>query len=200
MVNVGTLVTPLTQAQYKNQQAAIPSNLFSHLDQQTEWQTSLAQGFGATGWGGRVADAIQGCNTSGFPTIVSVGGNNLFNTGAQTNPATVTAGQVLGLQGFNTSAASVARLVRAAKPADLRQRSFAGSGIECHRFFRSESGYGSEPGAGRREGAHHGVPQHFARNAACAGRQDYQCAGRSSACAARYFSPTSAVSIRTIWN
>jgi len=110
MVNVGTLVTPLTQAQYKNQQAAIPSNLFSHLDQQTEWQTSLAQGSGATGWGGRVADAIQGCNTTGFPTIVSVGGNNLFNTGAQTNPATVTAGQVLGLQGFNTSASSVARM------------------------------------------------------------------------------------------
>jgi uncharacterized protein (DUF1501 family) len=110
MVNVGTLVTPLTQAQYKNQQAAIPSNLFSHLDQQTEWQTSLAQGSGATGWGGRVADAMQGCNTSGFPTVVSVGGNNLFNTGAQTNPATVTAGQVLGLQGFSTSAANTARL------------------------------------------------------------------------------------------
>jgi len=110
MVNVGTLVTPLTQAQYKNQLAAIPSNLFSHLDQQTEWQTSLAQGSGATGWGGRVADAIQSCNTSGFPTILSVGGNNLFNTGAETNPATVTPGQVLGLQGFNTSAASVARM------------------------------------------------------------------------------------------
>ena len=110
MVNVGTLVTPLTQAQYKNQQAAIPSNLFSHLDQQTEWQTSLAQGSGATGWGGRVADAVQSCNTSGFPTIVSVGGNNLFNTGAETNPATVTPGQVLGLQGFNASAGSAARL------------------------------------------------------------------------------------------
>jgi uncharacterized protein (DUF1501 family) len=110
MVNVGTLVTPLTQAQYKNQLAAIPSNLFSHLDQQTEWQTSLAQGSGATGWGGRVADAVQSCNTSGFPTIVSVGGNNLFNTGAETNPATVTPGQALGLQGFNASAASVAKL------------------------------------------------------------------------------------------
>jgi uncharacterized protein (DUF1501 family) len=32
-VNVGTLVTPLTQAQYKNQQAAIPSNLFSDPEQ-----------------------------------------------------------------------------------------------------------------------------------------------------------------------
>ena len=110
MVNVGTLVTPLTQAQYKNQQSAIPSNLFSHLDQQTEWQTSLAQGSGATGWGGRLADAVQSCNTGGFPTIVSVPGNDLFATGAQTNPATVTAGQILGLQGFSTSAANTARL------------------------------------------------------------------------------------------
>jgi uncharacterized protein (DUF1501 family) len=110
LANVGTLVTPLTQAQYKNHLAAVPSNLFSHLDQQTEWQTSLAQGSGATGWGGRVADAVQSCNTSDFPTMISVGGNNLFATGAQTSPATVTAGQVLGLQGFNTSAASAARL------------------------------------------------------------------------------------------
>jgi uncharacterized protein (DUF1501 family) len=110
MANVGTLVTPLTQDQYKKQLAAIPSNLFSHLDQQTEWQTSLAQGFGATGWGGRLADAVQGCNASSFPTIVSVGGNALFATGAQTSPATVTAGQILGLQGFASNAASNARL------------------------------------------------------------------------------------------
>jgi uncharacterized protein (DUF1501 family) len=110
MANVGTLVTPLTQSQYKNQQAAIPSNLFSHSDQQTEWQSSLAQGFGTTGWGGRLADAMQGCNNSNFPIILSVGGNALFTTGAQTNPATVTAGQILGLQGFAKNAASAARL------------------------------------------------------------------------------------------
>jgi len=109
LTNVGTLVTPLTQNQYKNQLAAIPSNLFSHLDQQTEWQTALAQGAGVTGWGGRVADAIQGCNTAGFPTILSVGGNALFATGAQTSPATANPGQILGLQGFSTSAASAAR-------------------------------------------------------------------------------------------
>ena len=70
----------------------------------------MAQGFATTGWGGRLADAMQGCNTTGFPTIVSVGGNALFATGSQTNPATVTAGQVLGLTGFSTSAASQARL------------------------------------------------------------------------------------------
>jgi len=45
-----------------------------------------------------------------LPIIVSVGGNSLFATGSKTNPATVTAGQVLGLQGFSTSAASAARM------------------------------------------------------------------------------------------
>jgi uncharacterized protein (DUF1501 family) len=110
LANVGTLVTPLTQQQYLHQTKEIPLNLFSHLDQQTEWQSSLAQGFATSGWGGRVADVMQGCNTGKLPIIVSVGGNALFVTGAQTNPATVTPGQVLGLQGFSTTAASTARM------------------------------------------------------------------------------------------
>ncbi len=109
LTNVGTLVTPLSQSDYLHQAKAIPLNLFSHLDQQTEWQTSLAQGFATTGWGGRLADAMQGCNPTNFPMIVSVGGNALFNTGSVTNPATVTPGQVLGLQGFSSSAANIAR-------------------------------------------------------------------------------------------
>ena len=110
LANVGTLVAPLTQTQYKSNQGAIPLNLFSHLDQQTEWQTSLAQGFATTGWGGRLADVMQSCNSGKLPIIVSVGGNSLFATGGKTNPATVTPGQVLGLQGFNSSAASTARM------------------------------------------------------------------------------------------
>lgn len=110
VANVGTLVGPLTQQQYLQHTKAIPVNLFSHLDQQTEWQSSLAQGFASTGWGGRLADAMQSCNTGKVPILISVGGNTLFATGAQTNPATVTPGQTLGLQGFSTSAAATARL------------------------------------------------------------------------------------------
>src|SRR6185312_1125997 len=58
MANVGTLVAPLTKQQYLQRSQAIPSNLFSHLDQQSEWQTALPQGFSSTGWGGRLADAM----------------------------------------------------------------------------------------------------------------------------------------------
>ncbi len=110
LVNVGTLVGPLTQQQYQQQSAAIPLNLFSHLDQQTSWQTSVAQGFATTGWGGRLSDAMKGCNQGNFPIVLSLDGSVIFTTGAQTSPATMTAGQTLGLQGFNSSAASTARL------------------------------------------------------------------------------------------
>ncbi len=103
LANVGTLVQPLKQADYLQKLKSIPLNLFSHLDQQTEWQTSEAQGFATTGWGGRLADAMQGCNGS-FPMIVSVGGNVLFAAGAQSSPATVSSGQATSLQGLGGTA------------------------------------------------------------------------------------------------
>jgi len=110
LANVGTLVAPLTKTQYQQAGAAIPLNLFSHLDQQQEWQTSLPQGFATTGWGGRVADLMRVVNNPNFPTVVSVAGNNLFATGALTNPAAISPGQPLGLQGFADNANSRVRL------------------------------------------------------------------------------------------
>jgi uncharacterized protein (DUF1501 family) len=108
MANVGTLVKPLTRTQYQAAGATVPHNLFSHLDQQQEWQSAVAQGFATSGWGGRVADVMQSCNNPNFPTIVSVGGNSLFAAGNQTSPATVSPGQTFGLQGFGST--STARL------------------------------------------------------------------------------------------
>ena len=55
-LNVGTLVKPITKAAMQT----TPSNLFSHSDQQEQWQRG--QSFAGnsmpsvTGWGGRVAD------------------------------------------------------------------------------------------------------------------------------------------------
>src|SRR5262245_22606858 len=42
--NVGPLVEPITRAGYVNGSARLPFNLFSHSDQQTEWQTAVANG------------------------------------------------------------------------------------------------------------------------------------------------------------
>jgi uncharacterized protein (DUF1501 family) len=112
VANVGSLVQPLTQSQYQSQKAAIPLNLFSHADQQSQWQTSIAQGNSPTGWAGRAADYIasQSINSSKFPTFFSVAGNALEGTGVQTQPVAVAPGQSLQLAGFNSSVASQARL------------------------------------------------------------------------------------------
>jgi uncharacterized protein (DUF1501 family) len=112
VANTGALVQPLTRDQYQNQQAAIPLNLFSHSDQQLAWQTSVAQGHSSTGWAGRAADYIasQKINSSDFPPFFSVAGNALQGTGVATQPVALAPGKSLQLAGFNTSAASQARL------------------------------------------------------------------------------------------
>src|SRR5580698_513873 len=112
VANTGALVQPLTRAQYQNQQASIPLNLFSHSDQQIAWQTSIAQGHSSTGWAGRAADYIasQNINSSGFPAFFSVAGNALEGAGVSTQPVALAPGQSLQLAGFNSSAASQARL------------------------------------------------------------------------------------------
>ena len=109
VANVGSLVQPTTRAQYQAQATPVPINLFSHSDQQIQWQTSVPNGTSSTGWGGRAADLVAPQNSSNFPTFLSVAGNSLMGTGAGIQPVTLNPGQSLDLKGFNASAGSVAR-------------------------------------------------------------------------------------------
>ncbi len=88
VANVGPLIAPLTRDQYRSNGGAKPYQLFSHSDQQAEWQSSYANGPIPTGWGGRVADVAQD-STSGFPTIASLGGLTLFTLGSKTSPVSL---------------------------------------------------------------------------------------------------------------
>ena len=97
VANTGSLVQPLTRSQYQGSQAPIPLNLFSHSDQQLQWQTAMAQGNSPTGWAGRVADylASQKINSSNFPAFLSVAGNALEGQGVSTQPVAIAPGQSL---------------------------------------------------------------------------------------------------------
>ncbi len=110
VANVGNLVQPVTMDQYIKGLAKLPSNLFSHADQQAEMQTSVAGGGSTTGWAGRLADHMPTSNTSTYPMFVSVAGNAIFGVGANTHPGAVTPNAAVGLQGFGTDAGSQARL------------------------------------------------------------------------------------------
>jgi uncharacterized protein (DUF1501 family) len=115
LANVGTLAQPLTRAQYlagATGTTVLPNNLFSHSDQQQQWQTAQFTGFSATGWAGRTADALQSMNAGAqFPPVTSVAGGAILCTGAQTQPYALSPGMSPGLTGFTGSAASNARLV-----------------------------------------------------------------------------------------
>ena len=111
VTNVGTLVSPLTKAQYLTAGAARPQSLFSHLDQQLQWQASLSNAPSDTGWGGRLADQLASLNAgSSIPTMISTTGNNLFVTGRASQALTIPTTGSFALNGFDTSAAGIARL------------------------------------------------------------------------------------------
>ena len=85
MVNTGTLIAPATMADYRNRTAAIPENLFSHSDQQMQWQTSASTmnaAYNQTGWGARMAEALVGAQQrTSVSMLVSLNGNNFFQVG-----------------------------------------------------------------------------------------------------------------------
>ena len=109
VANVGSLVGPLTKSEYQNNSVAVPSNLFSHSDQQTQWQSSVPNAtLSVSGWGGRVAETLG--SGSNFPAGLSVTGNSLFLVGQSSTPATVVPGAQLGLLGTPGSPDTIARL------------------------------------------------------------------------------------------
>jgi len=112
VANVGTLVQPTTQTMYKSYQN-LPQNLFSHSDQQDQWQSAQLTGVPLSGWAGKVADSLQSAynGAAKFPPILSVSGNAIFCTGINSQPFTMDPGSTPGLQGFDQSAASQARFV-----------------------------------------------------------------------------------------
>jgi len=108
LANVGTLNQPTTKANYL---AVRPQNLFSHSDQQTQWQSSVSTGVSRSGWGGRLADRLAAANAaSGFPVMTTIAGTNLFITGDSATPLALPSSGGLSLQGFNSTAAANARL------------------------------------------------------------------------------------------
>jgi len=106
--NVGTLVTPLTRSQYQNGSGKAPANLFSHADQQQEWQTAAPLENLTTGWGGRVADLFPPATAQSCATGISVAGNSALLVGHTSQQASIS-GDGFGLLGEDGSAAATAR-------------------------------------------------------------------------------------------
>ncbi|MBN8480539.1 MAG: DUF1501 domain-containing protein [Xanthomonadales bacterium] len=107
--NIGTLVRPITKAEYNATPAARPPQLYSHNDQEEFWHLGRTSSFNR-GWGGLVADRVRGENVyQALSPCISIGGANRFEIGAQTFPYQMSSGGVSSLSGIGTTGASSQR-------------------------------------------------------------------------------------------
>ena len=107
LANVGTLVQPITKAQFnawetgQNAALPVPRALFSHIDQVEQWQTAVPQGLQQlTGWAGRAADILHANSNLGTSAMnIAFGGNSIFQIGSQTEQLVVSSSGALSFTG-----------------------------------------------------------------------------------------------------
>lgn len=80
--NVGSLLYPITAAEFRAGSVPAPPQLFAHNDQAGQWQTSRPDDVNANGWGGRIADLLHTANAGQVPMCITLSGNNVFQRGS----------------------------------------------------------------------------------------------------------------------
>jgi uncharacterized protein (DUF1501 family) len=107
VANTGTLVVPIERADYiaVPRLKPVPPQLFSHSDQQVQWQSSLPDRPFQSGWGGRAADLLHGlANPSSQVSMnISIAGQNSYQVGSSTVQYAVSTAGVVGLSGYSNS-------------------------------------------------------------------------------------------------
>ena len=98
VANVGTLIQPTTPAGVAAR-LNLPANLFSHSDQQLQWQNAAQTAATSTGWAGRMSDLLGSSfnSSASIPMITSVAGDTLFCDGQSTTPLAVIPGNQAGV-------------------------------------------------------------------------------------------------------
>ena len=124
LCNVGTLVGPVTRATWTNKTAALPPQLFSHNDQQVQWQTSIPDQPPRTGWGGRAADMVYANNNSNVSMNISLAGTNIFEVGTVVTPYNVSTTGSVGLTNLTSSRLQAVKDLIALPHDNLFEKSF----------------------------------------------------------------------------
>ncbi|MBC7369352.1 MAG: DUF1501 domain-containing protein [Undibacterium sp.] len=136
MANVGTLAVPTTRAQYLARSVPLPLSLFSHNDQQVEWQSSIPDKAFSSGWGGRLADLTDAFNSNNSISMsITLNGQNSFQVGKNVVQYAVSPTGAISLSGsadpkLTTSFASIRTKAQndllAAQNNNLFETAFAG--------------------------------------------------------------------------
>jgi uncharacterized protein (DUF1501 family) len=100
LFNTGTLVFPMTRADYRSGALQKPPQLFSHSDQVMQWQTSIPDRQPLTGWGGRCADLLAAVQPNAPISLsVTLSGSNTFEVGNTVSQYSVSTSGAIALAG-----------------------------------------------------------------------------------------------------
>jgi uncharacterized protein (DUF1501 family) len=126
LANVGTLVAPITRAQYFAGSVAVPPQLFSHNDQQVEWQTSIPDQPSKTGWGGRCADLLYTLNAGAQVSMsISLSGFNTFEVGDLVQQYQVSTTGSVGLTNLSTNQLNAVKNIIALPQSNLYAKAYS---------------------------------------------------------------------------
>jgi uncharacterized protein (DUF1501 family) len=109
LMNVGTMVQPIPRASNGMPQlnaVPLPASLYSHSDQQNEWQNATPQGGATSGWSGRLADKVA-LSSAVVPPVITLAGNTIQLLGQRTQPSSLSTSN-FGLTAPATDPGSVA--------------------------------------------------------------------------------------------
>jgi uncharacterized protein (DUF1501 family) len=110
LFNVGALAEPTTKTAYAMNRAHLPDGLFSHADQQFLWQGTGPNSILRSGWGGRIADRLNGINGAApMPMAISIAGDNLYVTGNATSGISIPSTGTFRLAGSGNTPDAAAR-------------------------------------------------------------------------------------------
>ena len=134
LFNTGTLIYPLTRAQYQSGAFWRPPQLFSHSDQVTQWQTSIPDQPPSTGWGGRCADLLASVNPgSAISLAVSLAGANTFEVGNVSSQYSVSTSGAIALSGVSGTRQTALTNILNLPYANMQVQSYAGVGAHAIR-------------------------------------------------------------------
>jgi uncharacterized protein (DUF1501 family) len=106
LANVGPLTQPLTKKQWDAGGVQVPANLFSHSDQQAQWQIGTSDAAVRSGWGGRLVDLYYPQNTTAIASCLSTAGRSTFLNGQTATGLSISASGRFGFDFYPSDAAT----------------------------------------------------------------------------------------------
>lgn len=103
IANVGNLIVPTSKGEYEDKSVPLPSQLFSHSDQEIQWQQLQGRGRGDQGWGAAAAQHFSSYQDRDYLTSVTLDGSNYWQSGTGQRPFALKETGLLEFAGLDPS-------------------------------------------------------------------------------------------------